>query len=905
MHPPNKPAKNILSRTKLATAISLSILLAGCGSGDAAEEITEQAPLTFSGKAADGYLVGALVCLDLNNDSVCGASEPNTLTGVGGAYEFDNLDPTLDLSQVRLLVKVIAEQTIDEDNPDAPVSKSYSMSSPPGQIDFVSPITTLIDNQMQTTAGQTQEQAEQVVAQMIGVEDASIDLTADYVAASEEKGETTEGYQRLHHVAQAVATAIAVVSDNLENQIDGLADSAKKDALAAIVGNVVSSLGEITTAIDQAAANNQEVNISAIVESVKETITIAGDDLEQAIGEVKDLREAVASNVKDVLSQPNGIFFLEQDKERFYNQEINKCVIESELGYGNFKVTEGVGEFSFKLYNSDTQQFEAETDKDDDHEFSLYTLGQSGWELNQHEQPTVVSFSDDGVELTIQMPRDGAEKISALEFDIVGQPVATIARDQWVWQQALASSGLTFGDEAKAYFISGELVDDHFVLPVWHSCSDATGALSTENCNSVRFGRDYQTASDFEQLITMEAPSEANMLAKAFHIYVEDHHELLVSLFQYREGDHEKRVAKFFKRSYEQNDSANYTEQIELLHLAQWQQQTINGQAIILLELPSWLNDAGDGSERETPFITIQDGMVRQGFMLNKGFTDHKAVAMNAAAIEQVIAGFSPQALRLELDPGHCGVESDQPATEPEHETETKPSLISDPAKTNQLVNNSYFIDDGDEQILVHFKAESVVDVSSVELGASDNERHFESGEWTIAADGQLLLEFSDEWVLVKVQQGLGSEQVIVTQQDDGETQELTLNRVTPLLTSDLTANTALVLSHDEQCSLTFNPGSLDGSQGGGYIDASQCSDISQDMGGAQFDFTWAIGDHNEMVLTVYPANQTEQQQIHLFTLSHNGQAFVLMTFDEVTTEGTVSTQHDFELWQLEQATQD
>jgi len=67
--------------------------LAGCGSssgsGAASGSATNgvgTASHSITGKAIDGYLSGATVCLDLNADSVCDADEPTTVTDANGTF---------------------------------------------------------------------------------------------------------------------------------------------------------------------------------------------------------------------------------------------------------------------------------------------------------------------------------------------------------------------------------------------------------------------------------------------------------------------------------------------------------------------------------------------------------------------------------------------------------------------------------------------------------------------------------------------------------------------------------------------------------------------------------------------------------------------------------------------------
>lgn len=87
--------KNDKSRNFLlvATMASSSILLAaagGCGGGGG-DSTPAPAPATSAGKIVDGYVIGATVCLDLNDDRIFGADEPCVVTGADGSFAFPNL----------------------------------------------------------------------------------------------------------------------------------------------------------------------------------------------------------------------------------------------------------------------------------------------------------------------------------------------------------------------------------------------------------------------------------------------------------------------------------------------------------------------------------------------------------------------------------------------------------------------------------------------------------------------------------------------------------------------------------------------------------------------------------------------------------------------------------------------
>ncbi|MEC8104037.1 MAG: hypothetical protein VXZ24_07080 [Pseudomonadota bacterium] len=78
-------SKPLVSLTILAAAM----LAGGCsdnssGSDNAADD--NGTTTSLSGKAADGYLAGARVCLDLNNNTACDDGEPTATTSAGGSY---------------------------------------------------------------------------------------------------------------------------------------------------------------------------------------------------------------------------------------------------------------------------------------------------------------------------------------------------------------------------------------------------------------------------------------------------------------------------------------------------------------------------------------------------------------------------------------------------------------------------------------------------------------------------------------------------------------------------------------------------------------------------------------------------------------------------------------------------
>jgi hypothetical protein len=79
----------------LVISVALSAVLTGCGGLDSAiddiknEIIQEIKNASIEGKAVDGYLQYATVCLDLNQDGYCQSSEPSTQTNEDGKFTLE------------------------------------------------------------------------------------------------------------------------------------------------------------------------------------------------------------------------------------------------------------------------------------------------------------------------------------------------------------------------------------------------------------------------------------------------------------------------------------------------------------------------------------------------------------------------------------------------------------------------------------------------------------------------------------------------------------------------------------------------------------------------------------------------------------------------------------------------
>ncbi|WP_322041468.1 hypothetical protein [Burkholderia diffusa] len=167
---------------KHVLGVSIATALAACGGGGDAGSSQPSAgggstaTPTINGKAVDGYLTGATVCLDMNNNGVCDAGEPSAVTDGNGAF---SIPYSGDATGKTLLVQV-TPTTKDLSRPanfqfPASFTLSQIVQSTPTQV--VSPLTTLVSAQMQTGLSRSQ-----AIAAVQGLLASQVDPNADYLA---------------------------------------------------------------------------------------------------------------------------------------------------------------------------------------------------------------------------------------------------------------------------------------------------------------------------------------------------------------------------------------------------------------------------------------------------------------------------------------------------------------------------------------------------------------------------------------------------------------------------------------------------------------------------------------------------------------------------------------------------
>lgn len=213
-----------MMRIRAGLTLAALAALSGCGGG--------QTGAPISGRLMDGYVKGALVCLDVNQNLTCDAGEPATLTGSGGAF---TLYPVKDTSTAGLFL--VAEIGSGAEDSDAP-GQSLAATRMLGFADkpaVVSPLTTVVASYVR--AGDAVSDAQARARTLLGLSP-TFDFSVDYIAA----GDTAA-----HALAQAVNTVAtsAVGSATINTTLFLGAVTAVKDELRGSSAELQAALGQL------------------------------------------------------------------------------------------------------------------------------------------------------------------------------------------------------------------------------------------------------------------------------------------------------------------------------------------------------------------------------------------------------------------------------------------------------------------------------------------------------------------------------------------------------------------------------------------------------------------------------------------------------------------------------------
>ena len=169
--------KQIFKPTLAASSLIAAAVLTACGGGGGGG-VTSPPTVSLAGVVADGYLTGAKVCLDKNENSVCDAGEPSATTGTDGKYSIDGLTAA-EAAAYPVVAEVPATAT-DSDFVGT-VGKNFVLTAPKGNT-TITPLSSLVHHELQANAALSAASAAANVQTAMGI---TVDPREDYIAKAD------------------------------------------------------------------------------------------------------------------------------------------------------------------------------------------------------------------------------------------------------------------------------------------------------------------------------------------------------------------------------------------------------------------------------------------------------------------------------------------------------------------------------------------------------------------------------------------------------------------------------------------------------------------------------------------------------------------------------------------------
>ncbi|MFW2372692.1 MAG: hypothetical protein ACN4GM_06180 [Gammaproteobacteria bacterium] len=630
---------NLLSYSLKSVAIAASLGLTACGGGGGGDG--GPSLVTLTGTVADGYLSGATVCLDLNQNQLCDTGEPSTTSTTGGSYSLQATQTQVDSYPV--VVKVIAGQTIDEDT-DTAVIKSYTLSAPAGKGLFVSPLTTMIQAQMAAT-GSNIDSIERQILISLGQDPTDVSLFDDYVANENDPANTNQdNYQKMHQLAQVIAVHIA---DNLEIIEEAVANAtitidlttSLDSVIQKIAALVIAELAAIDTAIDDAVDAGSFVPVDVAVDVV---VTVDTDTIEADVAAAEAADSASMVDIQTLFESGLNWIYVDYDEIDY-----------DEIAYGYFSSSvDTITDIRYE-WNFDTSTFVEVLPG-----INEYVLQSDGSWLAGNDGWNNASISFNALAGTATIIRGkGGEVLSNLQsVDLSGinisTSVATISPDI----ASFIDPAAEFNAGAKAY--TGEIAytSDVYLLGFSDDCTSAELEYTADsgNCNTVV---DYSAnppaaitaLADMLSETAWVDPGDGSSPPNLFGYIGSDDSELSVVGYELV-GSGTSGAVNYYQQTCSETSVPSCT--LTMVGTGSWDIVTVNTTDLLMVDHPNELLTTYLGfTDQESVvnhFFAVHEAVVRQGWHLPAGFTDSLAddgAMTNVQAQEDILAAIDPELL--------------------------------------------------------------------------------------------------------------------------------------------------------------------------------------------------------------------------------------------------------------------
>lgn len=590
-----------LNRAGAALLVAASLTLAACGGGSGGGGGGGgggPAPTTsITGKAADGYLFNATVCLDTNGNKRCDSDELNTTTGEGGVFTLDGVTAD-DVAKYAVVVEVVENVTIDEDT--GPIAEGFVLSAPPGKPEFVSPLTTAVHGVLEQNPALGTELAAAKVKRLIGAGE-DVGLFDDYV--EQKNTDKSREYERLYRIAQVSARILAKNKKAVDKAVDEAVISADAGTLSTLV------VDQLLNQLKDTAAKVDEAGDSFSVDQVTFDI-IGSEDIETELAKVEFTPITTKEALKEALS--DGIIWLESEDDEDG---------EHEYEYGVIKLNKEKNVLDEEVYQYNGIGW-SERHDDNDH-FRLVLDKNGEWQkLDESPSNWKVEFNTDG-SAKMMLPGEADEVlITASVRSIAGEKIKAFLGSFW-YTEGFADQipdWAEFSEEAKAYRVGFTQTVDAYQLDYWGGGPDGCEKYGG-NCNVVWGYANSKPVNKFDELIFTDKASTEHGNCN----YTDIGHKLTACLI----ADGILQI----KDSQVDGDPV-------ITDDGSWEEREVRGQRLIVLNIPKRFNRRM-WDDTDHIFFVEDNGWVRRGTVYPKGEDMYgDDVYLNQQAMDDIIGYF-------------------------------------------------------------------------------------------------------------------------------------------------------------------------------------------------------------------------------------------------------------------------
>ena len=606
----------------LIAMLSVSLLL-GCSALKDDDDDNSAAKTSFSGKVADGYLVGAKVCLDINSNKVCDDGESSTTSTSGGGFFIESVTQE-QLDSSPLLVEVIVGETVDEDNPGVFIDKKFTLTAPAGYA-FVSPLTTLVQSQIEDL-GLSLEEAVGAVQSKLGT---TLDLEADYVAGAG-SGDDAEEFSRLHKVAQVTVVVLQNNLELVEEVLDG-ANVSFEDLLGLIVSQVLEALDTIST---QVTAAGRDFDPATVAES--EEVSAANVDPATAkndIAEREAARLIATANIAAVLASGDSLHFFETD-EKYTNESYV-----DNYTYGSVSMrTNNAVSITETIFNTTSGSWVANTDSENDTDQTCVLTGGTWNCVNKNSE--TITIEGEAIILKVGNLDATRAEITGVSVDLSGKRIQSFLEDEEYL--SVTDPVAKFMAGATGYKLSNKhaqnvysIYKDNVATPA--DCEHYEYNQATDVwCNNVHAnsgdgdGSTDTYATALSDLISDTAalnPTHRQAI-KGTSIYGHD----LDIMAEFVMGG----TANFYTFSYRQDQPT-----VINTFVGSWKKEVVDTKTLLSFIMPPTLLAKGNfRKEEHLQFFTLEEGYVRHGRIEQAGASGDNQWLFNNAGRDQIKAAF-------------------------------------------------------------------------------------------------------------------------------------------------------------------------------------------------------------------------------------------------------------------------